>query len=197
MHRTRGGQRQEHRSRLIAKRNESMVPVERCRRVVLGVDHKCEAGDFGIDAARQSVGQQSGAKPFPACCLIDRQPPHANCRHGGVSWQFLDDDFGQIGQEYAGGSQRIKTSNAILLVERHKTARDPTANVLRYALAKIAVKRFDPAMKATSFTLGVKRRNPIPCRHQPGAINFRRRANARFNAAFGFGGEAMARAKRS
>ena len=70
-------------------------------------------------------------------------------------------------------------------------------DVLHHALAEIAVQRVDAAREAASVEFRIERDDPVRGRLQSGATSFRRRANARFNAAFGAGGVASARAKRS
>jgi hypothetical protein len=62
----RGGHRKKQRPRLVRQRQETMMAIERCGLIVLGINQKRKGGWRRKQDATKGIGEQGRAKPPPA-----------------------------------------------------------------------------------------------------------------------------------
>ena len=141
------------------------------------------------------ISQQGCAQALAFEFLINRQASHA---HGGYCWvsrQLLSDIAGKVSQQDACRCQGVVARNTLLLGERHKTGGHSATNVLRDLLSEVLIQLPGPRAETGAIMLSPERRDAKRRATHSALTSLRRRANARFNAGAGRGGDNSACAK--
>ena len=137
---------QEQAERACVEGLKSVVPIEGCCSLILGIDDYRQHCRFRPKRPQDRVEQQSPAELLSPEALVHRQPADENRRENRIArkaagllrWQVLHGD--------AGRRQRIIPGNGSAAVrDRDEAVGHPPAHVLAGLPRQIAIKRLDPA----------------------------------------------------
>lgn len=176
---------------------ESMVPVELCRGLILGID---DQGKYGHLRARRSdcrVGKQRATEPLTVKGSVNRKAAHTCNGHRRVARQSLGQSSRQFGKQDAACGQRVVAGDLCTAdVNGDVAGADPAPHVLTNLASQVVVKRLNTARERGSIMSRAEYLDAKGCGHYAPAMRRLRALSARFMAGASGGGFSRSSTKR-
>lgn len=170
------------------------MPIERNRRVILGVNEECKHGGRRLPCTFGRVRKKHATDATLAKANVHREAADQARGQSTIAWQFLRLICRKIIQrDTRCGESEIACQITAVGADGDEAIRQETPDVLRNLLPKISVERLDPAREAVPVVIS-ERLNDDLLGQREVFTNVRCRSNARFKASFGSGGLRMAAA---
>ena len=145
----------------VPEPDETVMRIEGCGSVVLGVDDKRAGRDLRAAHTRQGVGQKNSAQTLPCVLRVNRQSPHEHCGNQRVARQFFRDEIGKIGKHQACRRERVETGNPLFPGEENEACGGSSPDILRYPMAEIIIQLFGAAPEGGTVESGMQRDDAI------------------------------------
>ena len=171
-----------------------MMPIERNRCVILGVNEEREHGGRRLPCALGRVRKKHATNATLAKMNVHHEAADQTCRQRAIAWESLRLIRRKIIQrDTRCGESEIACQDTAVGADGDEAIRQVASDVLCNLLPKIPVERFDTAREAIPVVIS-ERLNDDLLGQREVFTSVRCRSNARFNASFGSGGLRMAAA---